>query len=379
MSNEAGRPDDEADQTDTGADGSGEQAAKPRRPRPESGQRARRTGERTAKRGTERRTERTPGRTAHRYAEHPEDDDTPTRRTTPRAEKPAANSTDKTPAGRRTSATRTQSRTQSRTQPRARTRPDRAGTDTLTRPARDRTEPDPKPSRRARRAKRRPTHRRIMVRRLGALSTLLGVVVVVLALLFTPVLGVGSVDVTGAQALTADQVRAAAAVPMGTPMLRLSTDTIAARVADLPRVATVRVFREWPTSVWIDITERAPAGVLTLPGGVHLVDATGYDFATVPAAPAGLPVIQLPSAAPADPRTHAVVAVLAALPAQLRPQVVTIGALTPGSVQFGLANGRTVEWGGADDSARKAAVLGALLSQPGKVYDVSSPDLPTIK
>ncbi|MEO9222020.1 MAG: hypothetical protein ABI251_09655, partial [Mycobacteriaceae bacterium] len=28
--------------------------------------------------------------------------------------------------------------------------------------------------------------------------------------------------------------------------------------------------------------------------------------------------------------------------------------------------------------AHKAAVLAALLSQPGKTYDVSSPDLPTV-
>ena len=43
-----------------------------------------------------------------------------------------------------------------------------------------------------------------------------------------------------------------------------------------------------------------------------------------------------------------------------------------------LANGKTVRWGNADDSARKAAVLAALMTRPGKVYDVSSPDLPTV-
>jgi cell division protein FtsQ len=47
-------------------------------------------------------------------------------------------------------------------------------------------------------------------------------------------------------------------------------------------------------------------------------------------------------------------------------------------VTLGLTDGRTIRWGSADDSARKAQVLAALMSQPGKVYDVSSPDLPTI-
>jgi cell division protein FtsQ len=31
-----------------------------------------------------------------------------------------------------------------------------------------------------------------------------------------------------------------------------------------------------------------------------------------------------------------------------------------------------------EQSDRKAAVLGPLLTQPGKIYDVSSPSLPTV-
>jgi cell division protein FtsQ len=227
--------------------------------------------------------------------------------------------------------------------------------------------------------RREPTRRRILARRWGALAVILGLAALFLVVLFTPLLGVRTVDVSGNESLTADAVRGAAQVPMGDPMLRLDTDSIIARVARLPRVAGVDVVREWPSTVLIEVTERDPIGVLTTASGVHLVDATGFDYATVPAAPPGLPVIQLPSASPNDPLTRAVVSVLSALPAQVRPQVISIGAQTAGSVQFGMAGGRTVRWGSADDSARKSAVLAALLSQPGKVYDVSSPTLPTIR
>ena len=41
-------------------------------------------------------------------------------------------------------------------------------------------------------------------------------------------------------------------------------------------------------------------------------------------------------------------------------------------------NGREVRWGGVEQGDRKAAVLVPLLTQPGKIYDVSSPTLPTI-
>ena len=59
--------------------------------------------------------------------------------------------------------------------------------------------------------------------------------------------------------------------------------------------------------------------------------------------------------------------------------VLTVSAKTPGSVTLGLTGGRTIKWGSADESPRKAEVLAALMTQPGKVYDVSSPELPTIR
>jgi cell division protein FtsQ len=250
------------------------------------------------------------------------------------------------------------------------------------RPARARRQVRERPARRTdpvrRTASGRPTRRRVMVRRSVALSVLVGLVAIVVAVLWTPLLGVRSVDVTGVRELTVGQVVAAAQVPTGTPMIRLDTAAISDRVARLPRVAAVDVFREWPDSVRIDVTERDPIGYVARADGDHLVDATGLDYATVAAVPAGLPKLVLATVRPADQSTQAVVAVLAALPAQLRPLLATVSANTPGSVTLGLTDGRTIRWGSADDSARKAQVLAALMSQPGKVYDVSSPDLPTI-
>jgi cell division protein FtsQ len=223
-----------------------------------------------------------------------------------------------------------------------------------------------------------PTRRRALLRRWMALFVLLGLVVLTVIVLFTPILGVRSVQVSGTQALTEEQVRLAAEVPMGTPMLRLDTDAVATRVSTLSRIASVAIDREWPSTILIEITERKPVATFAGPGGVHLVDATGVDFATVAAAPAGLPTIAVAHVGATDPATKAVFAVLAAMPAQLRPTLVSIGAQTPGSVTFALSSGKTVIWGDTGDSAKKAAVLAALLTQPGKTYDVSAPDLPTI-
>jgi len=255
------------------------------------------------------------------------------------------------------------------------------------RPPRDRTTGRARPprDRRARRVRRDsedrsgfPTRRRALVRRWTAVAIVMAAVGLMVVVLWTPLFGVRSVDVVGVRDLTTAQVLKAADVRPGTPMLRLDTVGIMTRVGLLPRVASVDVSRDWPSTVRIDIVERDPVGILARPDGTHLIDSTGFDYATVTTAPAGLPKIDLPSASPADPRTLSVVHVLAALPTQLRAQLGVIGAATPGSVTLTLANGKIIRWGDADDSARKAAVLGALMTRPGKIYDVSSPDLPTI-
>lgn len=223
-----------------------------------------------------------------------------------------------------------------------------------------------------------PTRSRVLVRRTVAISVAATVVGLVLSLFFSPLLGVDSVTVNGAVNLSTSDVLAAADVQNGTPMLRLDTGVIAARVRQLPRVATVDVSRDWPATVRIDITERVPVAYAVLGNGIHLVDRTGLDYATVTAPPPGLPKLTLTTLAPTDPRTAAAVAVLGALPRQLRALVLTVGAQTPGSVTLGLTGGRTIRWGSAADSALKAQVIAALMTQPGKVYDVSSPELPTI-
>ena len=41
--------------------------------------------------------------------------------------------------------------------------------------------------------------------------------------------------------------------------------------------------------------------------------------------------------------------------------------------------GLSVVWGTTDRTDEKAEKLAALLTQPGRVYDVSSPGLPTVK
>jgi cell division protein FtsQ len=197
-----------------------------------------------------------------------------------------------------------------------------------------------------------------------------------------------SVQVVGNKEVPADLVRAVAAVPLGTSMLWLDTLAIERRVATVTRVASVRVRCSVDGTVRIELTERTAVAVVRRGNGVHLVDATGTDYAAVPAEPPGLPELRSDRVGPRDAATVAALTVLTGLPQWLRAQVHSIAANSPADVVLRLGdgrsgngrsgNGREVRWGGIEDGERKAAVLGPLLTQPGKVYDVSSPALPTI-
>jgi cell division protein FtsQ len=192
-----------------------------------------------------------------------------------------------------------------------------------------------------------------------------------------------AVQVVGARELPIDVVQAVAAVPLGTPMLRLDTKAIETRVAAVPRVASVQVRCNIDGTVRIEVTERTPVALVRHGGSVRLVDASGLAYAAVPVEPPGIPELRVARAGLGDAATVAALTVLTTLPDWLRIQVRSIAADSPADVVLRLDPGRSgderkVRWGDASEGDRKAAVLGPLLTQPGEIYDVSSPALPTI-
>ncbi|OBF37271.1 cell division protein FtsQ [Mycobacterium sp. ACS1612] len=211
-------------------------------------------------------------------------------------------------------------------------------------------------------------------------SALISVVVVGLGLLlyFTPIMSARNIVVVGLGAATQDEVIAAAAVQPGTPLLQVDTDAVAERVAAIRRVATARVQRQYPSTLRVTVTERIPVVVKDYPDGPHLFDKDGVDFATAPP-PAGVPYLDTDNPGPSDAPTKAALQVMTALRPEVAGQVGRIAAPSVAAITLTLIDGRTVVWGTTDRTEEKALKLGALLTQPGQTYDVSSPDLPTVK
>ncbi|MGF0301102.1 MULTISPECIES: cell division protein FtsQ/DivIB [Rhodococcus] len=244
------------------------------------------------------------------------------------------------------------------------------------RPSRESRDPD---EARERSTARRPSGRSVRLRTVlvgaAVVAVLLGAIAVAW---LSPLLSVRVIEVDGIEVVTYDEVVDALAVAEGTPLLRVDTAAAAQRVATIPRAASARVQRVYPSTVRVTVTEREAMVFFDAPDGTHSVDIEGVDFAVEPP-PMFTPRLVTPTPGTGDPATRAAVEVLDKLPPDLRVQVETVEAPSSSDISIVLTDGRVVVWGGTDRSERKAAVVGPLLTQPGERFDVASPDLPTVR
>lgn len=213
-------------------------------------------------------------------------------------------------------------------------------------------------------------------RRWAVLVVLLIVAAVgVYVVYFSSLLIVREERVLGAVHVSADAVRQAAAVPVGIHLARVDVAGIEQRVGALSWVKSVEVRRGWPNVLVIVVGERTPVAVVAHAPGFSYIDETATTFDSIPKVPVGMPMLIARNA-------HAVasgVAVIKALPATFRTHITRVTATSRDNVMLAMADRTYVQWGSADESDRKYAVLSALLHLHARFYDVSAPDLPTTR
>jgi cell division protein FtsQ len=209
----------------------------------------------------------------------------------------------------------------------------------------------------------------------------------------TPLFGLSAVRVEGTKAVASDEVLAASQVRIGEPYLGLDLAAIRARVGALPRVAAVRVTRDYPSSLRIAVTER-PAVASVSTGGIYwLVAADGTVLDSAGQRPADLPYVAgvpLPAGVAAGSRlppgnelANALTA-LGGMDRRLERQVAGVDARTLDSLEFTLEDGTRVRYGLAvDQPAKDAAVLlvRRTLKREGREaqrIDVRNPSAPTV-
>ncbi|MEV7973110.1 cell division protein FtsQ/DivIB [Cellulomonas sp. NPDC089187] len=242
------------------------------------------------------------------------------------------------------------------------------------------------------RAHRRLTQRRILI----AAGAVVAVVGVAWLLFFSPVLALDAtqVEVSGADSVVAmDQVQAVVDSRDGVPLPRVDTSALRSELLEVPGVRDATVTRQWPHGLSVALVAREPVAAVpedadvvqsaegTPAGaGFALVDEEGVQVGRADAPPEGLPVVAVPVGE--ERVLSAVLGVLEQLPPDLLAQVGEVAATTQDSVNFTLRDGATVEWGSDQESALKAAVLGALRAAPETAgaarYDVSAPTMPVV-
>ncbi|MFC7643456.1 cell division protein FtsQ/DivIB [Streptosporangium lutulentum] len=151
------------------------------------------------------------------------------------------------------------------------------------------------------------------------------------------------------------------------------------RIGRIPQIESVTVSRGWPGTLLVEIVEREPVAVIQEGTRFALMDRHGVVTEIRDVAPPTLPLLRVDRPGPGDPATAAALTVIGALPRDLAPRVAEVLAPSTETVSLRLKDGRTVVWGGGDRPADKARILVTLLRRPADTYDVSSPDVVTVK
>ena len=250
---------------------------------------------------------------------------------------------------------------------------------------RRRKAPPGPPVDRATRRSRKRFARRQWRRRWLAWRLLLAMVLVlalvgggIWAVWFSSWLAVETIDVSGAQTVEANDIRARSGIDEGEPLARVDLASAERRIASLAVVRSVQVTRQWPNGILVSLEERVAIAVVKIGDRLRGMDVDGVVFRDYKKAPPGLPRVETDIGTTSAALQEAA-KVISALPEDLTLMVDHVDVQSVDKISLVLKDGRTVVWGSADESETKAEVLAVLL-QTGtdvKVFDVSVPSKPT--
>ena len=191
---------------------------------------------------------------------------------------------------------------------------------------------------------------------------------------YSNLLIVKNIEIRGASEVPVQLISDTAQVSLNTQLLRVPTTTVVERLKTISQIGRAEVRRGWPSTLVIEISERAPLAITDIPEGRFLVDVTGFPYLPAPA-DANLPLVSGPD----DQSRASSVLVWQSFPDWLKAEIVSTNADNPNSMWLMMTNGRKVLWGNIDKAQEKSAVLKVLRRMAGSTYDVSTPEVPVVK
>ena len=213
----------------------------------------------------------------------------------------------------------------------------------------------------------------------------LAVIALIVIVNFTAVFDVRDIRAVGVDGPTSQLIIDSAAIANGTPLARVNPGAVATSVQrEVPEVGSIQVQRKWPHTVVIKATPRRVAANVSVDGVVRWADQTGFVFGSIDKPRTGVPTIIVKPDFASDlaGRQGAIadaLTVFQALPPAVKRALARIEYRSQNNIVITTKSRRTIRWGSAADSTRKALVLAALLGRKARFYDVRTPDLPTTK
>lgn len=208
------------------------------------------------------------------------------------------------------------------------------------------------------------------------------------ALTQSPLLDLDEVRVVGAFGSEADDVRTAAGLQVGTPMIELDLDAAIGSVAALPWVHTATVERSWPGGVSIEVSRRIAIAALPAGDGSSvLIDVDGVAINNVEQVPAGLSTITIVAVGElGDVQTPALplLELVQVIPADLDVWIETVGIRSgDGGLEIDLVGSAVADLGDSRSLPEKLDALRALLASVDLAcvaeFDLRVADIPLVK
>jgi cell division protein FtsQ len=206
-------------------------------------------------------------------------------------------------------------------------------------------------------------------------------ILLILATMFTPLLAVEKLEVTGTKRINNKTVLRALENQIGVPLPMVNASSIADSLAPFSLVDSFSVVSLPPHTLRIAITERQPICIVTVAG---LYDPAGVRVGNVGKSD-NYPRIAIVGDPKGSAEFTAAIDVLLALPADLLGRIATVDAKSKDDVSMRLRGnaGQRIVWGDGSQSVLKSKVLAALIKNQKKTdyvtFDVSSPTAPVVR
>lgn len=220
---------------------------------------------------------------------------------------------------------------------------------------------------------------------------LFALLVAVYAAMQSPVFRLRSVELVGADRLMLEDVLAAGGLELGANLFSINLREVRGALERIPLVDEVRLKRDFPATLVVEVSERRPVAYLSASGGIWAVDVQGYVLFKADRLTMSAPVVTVsPPVEPTigeridHPPLASALRFVAALSVKSRSNLSEVHAQETGITAYS-RDRITIALGGGGDEVEQARVLEALLEKIDAEglsvsrIDVSHPRAPVLQ